>query len=291
MKLILILSIICSITSSCSNKSPENQTIAESQKEKQATPSLTQVWATDSIMTTTESVIFDPATDIIFVSNINGFPSKRNGSGFITKLKRDGTVIQHKWITGLNTPAGMALMNGKLFVNDVDQLLEIDIAQGKIASRYPVKNAGFLNDAATDGNKIYVTDSEKGHVHVFEKGKFTTLAEGLDGINGIELNDQGEVLILDGKGLRKLNQKDKSIELVNEVVTGGDGVVIINDSTYLSSRWQGEVYLIRNGKEHLLLDTKEEKINSADIGFIQEENLVLVPTFFDNRIVAYKLEY
>ncbi|CAN5352518.1 hypothetical protein BH23BAC1_BH23BAC1_08910 [soil metagenome] len=290
MKITLFIITFSLFLSSCSNK-PEDQNTAQSFKAEETTPSLTKVWETDSIMTTTESVIYDPASDIIFASNINEFPSKRNGSGFISKIAKDGTVLQHKWITGLNTPAGMTLKEGKLYVNDVNQLVEIDIVQGKIINRYPVENAGFLNDAATDGKNIYVTDSEKGTVHVLENGSFTLLAEGMDGINGLALNEQGDILILDGKGLNKFSQKEKSTTNINEVVTGGDGIVILNDSTYLASRWKGEIYLIKNGKEHLLLETKDDKINSADIGYIKEANLVLVPTFFGNRIVAYTLEY
>jgi hypothetical protein len=38
------------------------------------------------------------------------------------------------------------------------------------------------------------------------------------------------------------------------------------------------------------LDTNESS-QTADIGFIPEENLVLVPTFFSNKVEAYKLEY
>jgi hypothetical protein len=38
-----------------------------------------------------------------------------------------------------------------------------------------------------------------------------------------------------------------------------------------------------------LLNTKDQEKNTADIWFIQEKDLLLVPTFFDNRVVAYKL--
>jgi hypothetical protein len=48
--------------------------------------------------------------------------------------------------------------------------------------------------------------------------------------------------------------------------------------------------LALGGETHLLLDTNESS-QTADIGYIPEENLVLVPTFFSNKVVAYKLEY
>ena len=38
-----------------------------------------------------------------------------------------------------------------------------------------------------------------------------------------------------------------------------------------------------------LLDTTEKNINSADIGYHAKEDLILVPTFFDNRVVAYRV--
>src|SRR5690606_42069348 len=83
----------------------------------------------------------------------------------------------------------------------------------------------------------------------------------------------------------------KTTEPINEVVTGGDGLVIIDDNTYIASRWKGEIYLIKDGKEYLLLDTTGEGSNTADIDYIADENLVLVPTFQKNRVAAYTLEY
>jgi hypothetical protein len=38
------------------------------------------------------------------------------------------------------------------------------------------------------------------------------------------------------------------------------------------------------------LDTKEAKENAADITINQKTGELLVPTFFDNRVVAYTIE-
>ncbi|RDV15052.1 ATP-binding protein [Pontibacter diazotrophicus] len=242
-------------------------------------------------MTTAESTLYDEENNIIYVSNIQGNHSEKDGEGFISILRPDGSVSQMNWVTGLNAPKGMAIMDGKLYVTDIDELVEINIADSTVTNRYPVQGAAFLNDAATDGEKVYFTDSETGKVHVLENGSVNTVAEGMEGINGLAFNDAGEMFVLDGKGLRKYNMQDKTAEPVNETVTGGDGLVIIDDSTYIASRWQGEVYLIRNGNEQLLLDTKGEESNTADIDYIEEEQLVLVPTFLKNRVAAYKLDY
>ncbi len=85
--------------------------------------------------------------------------------------------------------------------------------------------------------------------------------------------------------------EDGSFEVVNDVVTGGDGLVIIDEDTFITSRWQGEIYLVQDGVETKILDTQEAKSNTADIDFIPDGNIVLVPTFMKNKVVAYELTY
>lgn len=304
MKKILVTALFSASLYACTNQSETKtdtetesaavdtvETLAANTATTPAAPTLTKVWETDSVMTTAESTLYDKETNTIYVSNIQGHHSEKDGKGFISQLKPDGTVSKLNWVTGLNAPKGLAKMGDRLYVTDINELVEINFSDGKVVKRYPVKGATFLNDAATDGNKVYFSDSGTGKVHVLDNGKVTTVAEGLEGINGIAFNEQGQLLVLDGKGLRRYAMDTKSTEPVNEVVTGGDGLVIIDDSTYIASRWQGEIYLIKNGKEHLLLDTKTQESNTADIDYIEDEKLVLVPTFMKNKVVAYKLDY
>ncbi len=117
------------------------------------------------------------------------------------------------------------------------------------------------------------------------------LQKGRENANGLACDKNGQLYILDNKGVSKYNVANKQNQFINQVVTGGDGLVILDDSTFLASRWQGEIYLIKAGKEQLLLDTKADSSNTADIGYIPAEKLVLVPTFYKNKVVAYKLSY
>lgn len=290
-----ILILLSVLVFSCNNqqeRQAQTETTSEAGTSTENTePTLTKVWETDAVMTTAESTLYDKNTKAIYVSNINGHHSEKDGNGFISKMNPDGSISEQNWVTGLNAPKGLAVMNGKLYVTDIDELVEINMSDRKITKKYPVQGATFLNDAATDGKKIYFSDSQTGKVHVMDNGKVSTLTEGMEGINGLAFNDKGQLFVLDGKGLRKYNMDNKNTETVNDVVTGGDGLVIIDDNTYIASRWQGEIYLIKDGKEHLLLDTKAEESNTADIDYIEEENLVLVPTFMKNKVVAYKLNY
>jgi hypothetical protein len=40
----------------------------------------------------------------------------------------------------------------------------------------------------------------------------------------------------------------------------------------------------------VLSNTTEENIQAADLGYIPDKKWVLIPTFFDNRVVASKLQ-
>jgi hypothetical protein len=279
---------------SCSTKKTEETktTTADSIPAPVAvTPTLTKSWETDSVLTTVESALYDKNANVIYTSNINGDPLKKDKNGFISKISPDGKVLQLKWISGLNAPKGSTIMNGKLYVTDIDELVEINMADSSIAKKYKVPGAIFLNDAANDGKNVYFSDMKTGKVHMLKDGKVSTFATGKDGANGLAVNAKGELFLLDGKGFRKFGLNDTTSTFINEVVKGGDGLVIIDDSTYIVSRWQGEIYLIQNGKETLLLDTKAQSSNTADIDYIADQKLVLVPTFMKNKVVGYKLDY
>lgn len=253
-------------------------------------PTLTQVWETAAELTTNESVLYDQASGAIYVSNIEGGPSEKDGKGSISIISKTGEILNRNWVTGIHAPKGMGIANGKLFVTNIDELVEIDIATAKIAKRHKVTGAKFLNDVDTDGDKVYFSDMETGKIHLFQDGKITVFAENQTNINGLRVGDDGTVYGLDGEGLKKYNA-DGTFTVVNSTVTGGDGLIVLEDNVFLASRWQGEIYLVRGNEQTLLLDTKAAESNTADIEFIPGENLVLVPTFFKNKVVAYKLDY
>ena len=39
----------------------------------------------------------------------------------------------------------------------------------------------------------------------------------------------------------------------------------------------------------LVLDTRKDSISAADIEYVKSKNLLLVPTFFKNTVVAYEV--
>jgi hypothetical protein len=255
------------------------------------TPTLTLLWETEASLPTNESVLYDDATGKIYVSNIGGMdPQAKDGKGSIATIDKDGKIVNSSWISGLNSPKGMAISNGKLYVTDIDELVEIDIATAKVSNKWKVEGAQFLNDVAAHEGTVYFTDMNTGKVHVYSDGGVSTISEGNASINGIAIANDGTVYGLDVSGLKKWNW-DGGTEIINSAVTGGDGLVILGDGNFIASRWQGEIWFASAEGQTLMLDTKAAESNTADIGYNAAEKIIYVPTFFKNKVAAYKLDY
>ncbi|WP_417590263.1 SMP-30/gluconolactonase/LRE family protein [Owenweeksia hongkongensis] len=251
-------------------------------------PSLSLVWETDTSLTTNESVLSHEG--VLYVSNIAGKPTDKDGVGFISKVDMDGQVTDLKWAKGLDAPKGMGVQNDKLYVTNITELVEINLADGKITKRYPVSGSEFLNDIAILDNKVYFSDMNTGKLHVLGNGQVTTLVENHEALNGLAVSE-GKLYGLDAKGLHQFSLDGKEHVTINDEVTGGDGLIVIDENTFVASRWKGEIWMIKDGLATKMLDSKDQDVQTADIAYIPEEKLVLVPRFFSNKVSAYRLDY
>ena len=256
-----------------------------------AQPKLVKKWESEAVLKVPESVYFDKAGKVLYVSNIEGEPWGRDGAGSIGKVGLDGKVIAAEWVKGLHAPKGMALAKGTLWVADLSELVGIDVAKGAVATRVAVPGATRLNDVTMDAKgALYVSDSESKKVHKVEGTTVTTLLEGLKGPNGL-LAHGDALYVLDAGTLYQV-QADKTLKKIADGMEGGtDGVEPITGGGFVVSTWGGVIYHVAaDGTKHVLQDTRADKINSADIGFDPETNTVYVPTFFRNTVAAYTLQ-
>ena len=106
-----------------------------------------------------ESAVIDERNEFVYISNVNVYA--KDGNGFISRVRTDGTDLNLQWLTGLDSPTGLAIHDGALFFADYDQLIEVDIASAQIINRYPSPDDNpALNDVAiaSDGT-VYVSGS------------------------------------------------------------------------------------------------------------------------------------
>lgn len=255
---------------------------------------ISEVWRTDTILQTPESVILDTKRDILYVTNMNLEPRKKDGNGFISKMDKTGKIIELRWIEGLSSPKGMAIVGDTLFAADVDEVVLMDINKGEIIRKIPIEGAGMLNDIASDNEgNIYFSDTDRNKIHKYSGGKLTEwLNEDLNGPNGL-LYDNNRLLVASqgGNDFATFDQTTKKRTLLTEGVGRGDGIAFTGiTGYYIVTDWEGEIFMINPDNSKVsLLRTKEAGSNTADIEYIKEMNLLLVPTFFKNCIVAYKL--
>jgi sugar lactone lactonase YvrE len=260
-------------------------------KETVLKPTLTLKWETDTAMTTCESVLYDSQRQVLYVANINGDPSGKDGNGFVSTINLDGSINTLQWATGMDAPKGMGLFNNVLYVTDINRVHEIDVTTGKISKTHVIDSAKFLNDITVDGNgKVYVSDTGAGKVMIIENGTVAEWTAGLAGPNGL-LADNGAMLVAlwDQKTLNLMDMGTRQLTLKTDSIDNPDGIVALGDGTYLVSSWNGMIHHIDSDwNETLLLDTRTEKVSAADIEYIPSKKLVLVPTFFKNKVAAYE---
>ncbi len=287
-KLFLLLLTIPLLFFSCKDTSQKEDDQMEEEKMEQTIPSATLLWKSDTTFTGSESALYDAGKNVIYVSCGNTNASAKDGDGFIAVVHPDGTVENMAWTTGLNAPKGMAMMNNSLYVTDIDEMVQIDLSSGKITNKYPVKNAEFLNDAATDGSYVYFSDMRQNKVYRLQNGEYELVAENVPKINGLE-SYKGTLYGLNEEGLIKFDNNG-GYEILTDAVKGGDGLVILDDDTFIASRWAGEIYFIDGDQVTKIVDTSPEKSNTADIGYIPDKKMIIVPTFLKNEVAAYQLD-
>lgn len=251
---------------------------------------LVKLWETDAVLKVPESVKFDAKNNVLYSANIDGEPWGRDGSGSIGKIGLDGKIISADWVSGLNAPKGMDIHKGKLYVADLDVIVVIDIAQGKVVDRISVPGSEGLNDVSIDGKgTIYVSDSKSKKVHKIVNKKASVVIEDMKGPNGV-LAVGKNLYLTDAGTLNKL-ENGKLKQIADGMEGGTDGIEHVGNNEFIVSCWAGSVwYVYADGKKDHLLDTREEKINSADIGYDPVKKIVYVPTFFKNSVVAYQLQ-
>lgn len=256
----------------------------------QAQHTLQKLWESDTTLAIPESVLPDPLNNILYVSLIDGEPWAVDGKGAIARLNKQGNILNAAWVSGLNAPKGMGLHGGKLYVADVSEVVVIEVQKGAIENRIAVEGASGLNDITVAKNgTVYVSDSKAGKVHRISGGKAETYMEGLKGVNGL-LAVGNDLYICTANDVLKTTD-GKQTTAVGTMPMGGDGIEPIGNGDLITSTWSGVVYYItKDGSVTPMLDTREQKKNTADIGYDAKQRIVYVPTFFAKSVVAYKLK-
>lgn len=258
-----------------------------------------QVWSVSEDIDRPESAYYHAPSKTIFVSVMIGASDEKDGKGFIAKVGLDGKVIKQEWVSGLSAPKGIRVHENTLWVSDIDRLLGIDINTGEIKHEIKPEGAQFLNDVATgpDGT-VYVSDMRANKILAWKDGELSTLYEAplVQSPNGL-LVQEGKLMVgckSDDDEQTHLYAFDLKSNKPTQVAPVGfgnaDGIEADGQTGYLVSDWPGSTvtHISANGDSKVVLKAAEK--GTADIAYIADENLLIVPHMIENRVAAYRLK-
>jgi hypothetical protein len=261
---------------------------------QQATP----LWTATEGLDAPESAFFDAGSGTLFVSVVGGAPTARDGNGRIAKLSLDGKVTAGSFTTGLNAPKGLRAFKGTLFVADLDEVVGIDMASGKITSRVKIADAKFLNDVAvgSDGT-VYASDTMLNRVYAVSNGAASVFVEGADlaAPNGL-LVDGGRLVVGSmgslaaggqGGGLMAVDLKTKAKTPITPKPVGAiDGVESDGSGGFIVTDFRGAkvLHITPKGEVHEL---KQLSGSAADLAVVPGKRMLVVPNLQGNAVNAY----
>ena len=251
-------------------------------------------------MNAPESFVIDPATGVGYISNIEAAPDKLwadDQKGFISRVMPGGILDEVRWKDGtegnkLSSPRGMCIYDGAIFVADNTRVCRL--ALDTAGTEGPVKGLEGvrLNDIATDGSGVFVSDTGAGKVYRII-GRAITEIKAPEGVNGITFHGGKmyavswtlhDVFELDPEG----KADPKPFGLAKHFMAL-DGIEVLDDGTFIVSDYEGnKVCTIAPDRETVHTLCKAKLV--ADIGLAPRSGLLFVPQLSANNVVVYTLD-
>jgi len=263
-------------------------------------PELKALWQSNELRVP-ESVLWhqqqnrDNTDTLLFVSEIDGKGNEADGMGGVAVLNTDGSIRQKDWLRGLNAPKGLAVYQGKLYIADLTEVVVVDIASATILQKITAPDSVFLNDVTVDAQgRVYISDTRKNRIYKLEQDKISSWLEHVAAANGLKVVDE-HLYIAAGDKLLQLDLADHT-KKISQVAVGfaerADGVEPVGNGDFIVSCWAGLVYYVHaDGRIQELMDSRTEKLNTADIGWDAATKTLYIPTFFGNSVKAYRLSH
>ena len=248
-----------------------------------------------------ECMVIDSDSGKVYVSNVvtaNEGYWVDDSNGFISLMSPDGKIEKLRWLEStsampVNDPKGMCILNGTLYFNDNDKLKYCSLKVPRETGVISLPGAQKLNDLATDGKSIWVTDTGASKVFCVEPDGSSREIHSPDNINGITCYngklfavswDLHEVYELDPAG------KEAPVPFgLASHFTALDGIEVLDDGSFIVSDYKGnKVYSISADRK--TVRTLIELQSPADFGLDRENKLLYVPEMLSNRAVILKVK-
>ena len=254
-----------------------------------------RLWATGKRFATPESVAYDPVRQVLYVSNYDPFhPSREEGRQSIQRVGLQGGEPE-VLAQGLRNPTGLVVFRDSLYAVEAKSVVEIALPGGAVRRRIAVPDAATLNDIDVDQEGVlYVSDPPQGVIYRIRAGRAEAWLRGpeVSRPNGVCVSGSQLVWANNGdSGLKAVGLKGGRIRTIANLGGGLlDGVSNGPGGSWLVSYSPGRLFQVSAaGEAALLLDLTVSGTSIADFAFVQARDMVVFPTFFDNRVIAETL--
>ena len=285
--------------------------IACASGEEPAVDQQPQLIATVSGFDIPESVRYDAARDVFYVSNVTGNPQAKDNNGFISRVRADGTMDSLRFLAGgvggatLHSPKGMFLAGDTLWVADIDAVRAFNVTTGAPLFTMDVADALLLNDITRAGDgTFYVSDTRlvfgdsvthRSPDRVYRIGADRSISVAIESDtlgwpNGVLWDQDGQRLLVVSIGQKRIFEwkpGDATPRLIAEGPGGYDGIEALGAGRFiLSAQDDSSISILENGTITRLIPG----INSpGDIGWDPARRRVLVPLLGANQVVIWQV--
>lgn len=223
----------------------------------------------------------------LLVSNVCDF--SQSGSGFLTLLNKDGQAIDWRIVDQLDSPLGMALHDSKLYLIDNNRVKIYGWPDYRLLETVDLDTTVANDLAISSDGTIYVSDTAKHQVIKVMPDRtqsvFTDKPQ-FKGANGAAVHSN--FLYIGGTRLWRIDLDNNNIQTIGpDWLTDIDGIEIEPDGTLQITPVGGP--LVRIGSDDKVEVISGPGVSSANHGFAEQLNLALIPTGYDNTVIAIKL--
>jgi hypothetical protein len=243
-------------------------------------------WITSGGFCEPETVLPLP-DDTLLVSNVCDFG--KAGNGFLSLLDANGEVLDWRILNDLDSPLGMALSGDRLYVIDNNQLKLFHWPSYEPLETIDLE-AIVANDVAVAGdNTVFVSDTAGNRVIVIGPDGTQSVLLGEPGFpkaNGMAIN--GDYLYVGGERLWRVSLPDRTVTTIGPAwLNDIDGIEFEAGGTLQITPVGGSlVRLCGNGRVEIHAG---DGISSANHGYAPRRRLALIPTGFDNSVIAIRV--
>lgn len=233
-----------------------------------------------------ETVLALPDSTLL-VSNVCDF--RQPGNGYLSLLNAQGEAIDWRVLEGLDAPLGMAMQGDRLYLIDNNRLKTFSWPGYQLLESVNLETSVANDLAVSPEGIIYVSDTDKHQViRLSTDGSQSVLTGKAQFKNANGMAYENGQLYIGGEQLWRVDLLDNSVETIGpELLTDIDGIEFEQDGTLQVTPVGGPLIRYRDADD--VETISGPGISSANHCFAPDLGLAIIPTGFDNTVIAIRV--